>query len=82
MKLIISIIQQIGNFIKVIPSFYKYYCDYEYDGNCTEFIVENYCRVLEERTILMSKPTYHYKDVIEQIDKWYDRYSDSWDDLK
>lgn len=58
--------------VKAIPSLAKMYLDYEYDGETVRFIIENYTQVLCNRTKVMSKPTYHYKDVISQIDEWYE----------
>lgn len=63
--------QQFVKFIKLFNSFWKLYKDYEYDGETLDFIIRNYQQVLENRTKLMSKPTYYAKDVIKQIDSWY-----------
>lgn len=62
-------------FIKNIKSFWKFYKDYEYNGQDCEFIIENYQEVLRSRTKSMSKPTYYASAVIDEIDKWYE---DSW----
>ena len=59
-------------FLAKLRGFYKFYKDYEYDGEVARFIIENYQDVLQNRTELMSKPTYYAKDVIGQIDKWYE----------
>jgi len=59
-------------FLTKLKRFWKLYKDYEYDGETLEFIIENYQDVLQNRTALMSKPTYYAKDVIGQIDKWYE----------
>lgn len=64
--------KQFLTFLTKIKSFWKFYRNYEYDGETAEFIVENYQDVLQNRTKLMSYPTYYAKDVIEQIDKWYE----------
>lgn len=64
-------IKQFFRFLKSIKSFYKFYCDYWYDGNTCRFIVEQYTQVLCNRTHLMSKPTYYAGDVIQQLDDWY-----------
>lgn len=64
-------IKQFFRFLKSIESFYKFYSDYEYDGETCEFIVEQYTQVLCNRTSVMSKPTYYADDVISQLDKWY-----------
>ena len=59
-------------FLTKLKSFWKFYRNYEYDGETVEFIIENYQRVLANRTITMSKPTYQFKDVLKEIDKWYE----------
>ncbi len=59
-------------FITKLKGFWKLYQNYEYDGETVEFIIENYQDVLQNRTELMSKPTYYAKDVIRQIDEWYE----------
>lgn len=58
-------------FIKNLKSFYKFYKDYEYSGDDCRFIIENYQDVLCNRTKTMSKPTYCAKDVVGEIDRWY-----------
>lgn len=58
-------------FLAKLKSFWKFYRDYQYDGETAEFIIENYQYVLQNRTKLMSKPTYYASDVIKQIDEWY-----------
>lgn len=58
-------------FIKNIKSFWKFYKDYEYNGEDCEFIVDNYQEVLCSRTRTMSKPTYRASAVIAEIDEWY-----------
>lgn len=63
--------KQFLTFLTKIKSFWKFYRNYEYDGETAEFIVENYQDVLQNRTKLMSKPTYYANEVINQIDKWY-----------
>lgn len=64
--------KQFLKFLTKLKSFWKLYQNYEYDGETIEFIIENYQEVLENRTKLMSKPTYYAHDVIEQIDNWYE----------
>lgn len=63
--------KQFLKFITKIKSFWKFYQNYEYDGETVEFIIDNYQDVLQNRTKLMSKPTYYASDVIKQIDEWY-----------
>lgn len=64
--------KQFINFLSRIGTFWKFYRDYEYDGEVMRLIVENYQEVLCSRTKLMSKPTYYARDVIEQMDEWYE----------
>ena len=64
------------DFIKNLKSFYRFYKDYEYNGDECEFIIENYQEVLCSRTKTMSKPTYYSRDVMSQLDDWYDCHSD------
>ena len=59
-------------FIKSIRTFYKFWCDYEFNGEDCGFIIEQYTKILCNRTRLMSKPTYYAEDVIQQIDNWYE----------
>ena len=63
------------DFIKNVKSFYRFYKDYEYNGDDCEFIIENYQEVLCSRTKTMSKPTYYANSVIGEMDEWYE---DSW----
>lgn len=64
-------IKQFFRFFKRIKSFYKFYSDYEYNGEDCEFIIDNYQEVLCSRTKTMSKPTYRASAVIAEIDEWY-----------
>ena len=59
-------------FVKWIPSYYLLHKDYGYDPRTYGYIIENYQRVLCERTQTMSKPTYHWQDVVSEIDRWYE----------
>ena len=60
-------------FIKKIGSFYRFWRDYEYDGDCAAFIVEQYQSVMSNRTRFLSKPTYSAQTVIAAIDEWYEK---------
>lgn len=64
--------KQFLKFLTKIKSFWKFYKDYEYDGETMAFIIENYQIVLCNRTKLMSKPTYYSDAVIKQLDEWYE----------
>ena len=58
-------------FIKWLPAYHKLHRDYGYQPSAYSFIIENYQRVLCERTLSMSKPTYYWRDVVNEIDRWY-----------
>ena len=66
-------------FIKWLPYYFKLHNYYGYKPNTYDYIIQNYEKVLCERTYSMSKPTYHWQDVVGEIDRWYE-WSD--DDLK
>lgn len=68
--------KQFLNFLKKIKSFWKLYADYGYDGEAIEFIIETYQDVLQSRTETMSKPTYYIKDILSEIDRWYEEHRD------
>lgn len=61
------------NFIKAIPGYYNFFKNYGYNGENMEFIIENYTEVLCNRTKMMSKPTYYARDVIAQLDNYYEK---------
>lgn len=60
-------------FLKWIPGYYKLHTDYGYEPGTYEFIIDNYEHVLCEVTKTMSKPTYCWRDVVREIDKYYER---------
>ena len=60
-------------FIKNIGSFYKFWKDYEFNGNAMAYIIEQYQSVISNRTRCLSKPTYSDSTVICAIDEWYER---------
>lgn len=64
------------NFLTKIKSFWKLYADYGYDGETVEFIIDTYEKLLCERTETMSKPTYYIKDILSEIDRWYEEHRD------
>ena len=59
-------------FIKKIGSFYRFWRDYEYDGDLAAFIIEQYQSVLRRRTRCLSKPTYSASTAILAIDEYYE----------
>ncbi len=71
--------KQFLKFLTKIKSFWKFYQDYGYDGEDVEFIIDNYERVLCNRTKTMSKPTYYLEDVLREIDNWYYEHSEKED---
>ena len=64
--------KQFLKFLTKIKSFWKFYQNYGYDGEDIEFIIDNYERVLCNRTKTMSKPTYYLEDVLRELDNWYE----------
>lgn len=63
---------QFLNFLTKLKSFWKLYKDYGYDGEAIEFIIDTYEKLLCERTKTMSKPTCYLKDILAEIDRWYE----------
>lgn len=59
-------------FLKDIPGYYQLHMNYGYKPDTYGFIICNYERVLCETTKTMSKPTYHYRDVVNEIDRYYE----------
>ena len=66
-----DLMKQFLKFLTKIKSFWKFYQNYEYDGETVEFTIDTYEKLLCERTKTMSKPTYYLKDILAEIDKWY-----------
>ena len=65
--------RELFGFIKNIGSFYKFWKDYEFNGNAMAYIIEQYQSVISNRTRCLSKPTYSASTVICAIDEWYER---------
>ena len=59
-------------FIKYLPGYYKLHRDYLYEPDTYSFIIQNYEMVLCNTTKTMSKPTYHWRAVVNEIDRYYD----------
>lgn len=59
-------------FLKYLPGYYKLHRDYEYEPGTYDFIIDNYQRVLCERTKFLSKPTYCWRTVVDQLDRYYE----------
>lgn len=64
--------KQFLKFLTKLKSYWKLYQNYGYEGETVEFIINNYERVLCNRTKTMSKPTYYLEDVLRKIDNWYE----------
>lgn len=65
-------IVELLHFIKHLPGYYKLHTNYGYTPDTYDFIIDNYEKVLCNRTKTMSKPTYHWRDVISEIDRYYE----------
>lgn len=72
MRIIKEIIKDFLKFIKWLPAYYRLHKNYGCEPDVYEFIIKNYEMVLCERTKTMSKPTYHWKDVVSEIDRWFE----------
>jgi hypothetical protein len=59
-------------FIKNLKGYWKLEQDYGYEPDVYNFIIHQYSDVLCSRTKTMSKPTYYAKDIISEMDKWYE----------
>lgn len=70
--LIKEFIKELLLFLKWIPGYYKLHKNYGYEPDTYEFIIDNYEHVLCETTKTMSKPTYHWRDVVNEIDHYYE----------
>ena len=59
-------------FLRYLPGYYKLHINYEYSPDTYNFIIDNYEHVLCERTKLLSKPTYCWRTVVSEMDKYYE----------
>lgn len=59
-------------FIRYLPGYYKLHKNYLYEPDTYDFIIDNYEKVLCNTTKTMSKPTYHWKSVVSEIDRYYE----------
>ena len=59
-------------FIRYIPGYYKLHRDYLYKPTTYDFIIQNYEEVLCNRTKVLSKPTYGWKTVVKELDRYYE----------
>lgn len=67
--------KSIWTFLRRIRGYRKLDEDYGYSPEDYRFILDNYSEVLCSRTKFMSKHTYHARDIISQLDEWYDDHS-------
>ena len=65
-------IKELLLFIKYLPGYYKLHKDYLYKPDTYSFIIDNYEQVLCNTTKTMSKPTYHWRAVVNEIDRYYE----------
>ena len=59
-------------FIKYLPGYFKLHYTYGYSPDTYNFIIDNYEQVLCNRTKLLSKPTYCWRTVINELDRYYE----------
>ena len=59
-------------FIKWLPGYYKLHKNYEYYPDTYDYIIDNYEKVLCNTTKTLSKPTYSWRTVISEIDRYYE----------
>ena len=74
--------RELFGFIKNIGSFYKFWKDYEFNGNAMAYIIEQYQSVISNRTRCLSKPTYSADTVVSALDEWYERVYEEQDEEK
>jgi hypothetical protein len=65
--------RELFGFIKNIGSFYKFWKDYEFNGNAMAYIIEQYQSVISNRTRCLSKPTYSAETIVCALDEWYEK---------
>lgn len=70
-RFLIEDIKTLLLFFRYIPGYYKLHRDYLYEPDTYHFIIQNYEQVLCNTTKTMSKPTYHWRSVVSEIDRFY-----------
>jgi hypothetical protein len=65
-------IKELLLFIKWIPAYYKLHRNYRYEPDTYHYIIQNYEQVLCNTTRTMSKPTYDWRAVVSEIDRYYE----------
>lgn len=71
-RFLIEDIKELLLFIRYIPGYYKLHKNYLYEPSTYDFIIQNYEKVLCSRTKTMSKPTYYWRSVVNEIDRYYE----------
>lgn len=71
-RFLIEDIKTLLLFFRYIPGYYKLHRDYLYKPDTYDFIIQNYECVLCNTTKTMSKPTYHWRSVVSEIDRFYE----------
>ena len=72
LQFLLEDVKELLLFIKYIPGYYKLHRDYLYEPDTYSFIIQNYEQVLCNTTKIMSKPTYHWRAVVSEIDRYYE----------
>lgn len=72
LRCFIENIKELLLFVKYLPGYYKLHTNYGYEPDTYDFIIDNYEKVLCERTKVLSKPTYHWRIVVNEIDRYYE----------
>ena len=65
-------IKELLIFISYIPGYFKLHRDYLYKPDTYSFIIQNYEQVLCNTTKTLSKPTYHWRTVVSEINRYYE----------
>ena len=71
-RFLIEDIKELLIFIRYISGYYKLHTNYGYEPDTYDFIIDNYEKVLCNTTKTMSKPTYHWRSVVSEIDRYYE----------
>ena len=72
LQFLLEDVKELLLFIRYQPGYYKLHKNYLYEPDTYDFIIDNYEKVLCNTTKTMSKPTYHWKSVVSEIDRYYE----------
>lgn len=72
LELLKESLTELLRFIIYLPGYYKLHTNYGYAPDTYDFIIYNYEKVLCNTTKTMSKPTYCWRDVVSEIDRYYE----------